>query len=99
MLENTHVVTNTVLKEDYTKWAAIFFKCRKMIVSVCLSVCAYVDGCDLCVHVCVCACACVCMRLHIHTSEFKCPIPCQGIVHSTDILAQRFDTKHRLINI
>ena len=49
--------------------------------------------------VCVCVCVCVCMRLHIHTSEFKRPIACQGIVHSTDIPVQRFDTKHGLINI
>ena len=49
-------------------------------------VCAHacVRGCDI---VCVCACVCVCARacLHIHTSEFKCPIACQGVVHSTDI--------------
>ena len=43
---------------------------------------ACVRGCDI---VCVCVCVCVCARLHIHTSEFKCPIACQGVVHSTDI--------------
>ena len=57
-------------------------------------VCAHacVRGCDIvcvCVRVCVCVCVCVCAcvraRLHIHTSEFKCPIACQGVVHSTDI--------------
>ena len=61
---------------------------------VCARAC--VRGCDIvCVCVCACACACVCvcvcvcvrarMRLHIHTSEFKCPIACQGVVYSTDI--------------
>ena len=41
-------------------------------------------GCDIvCVRVCVCARARA--RLHIHTSEFKYPIACQGVVHSTDI--------------
>ena len=53
-------------------------------------VCAHacVRGCDivcLCVCACVCVCVCVRTRLHIHTSEFKCPIACQGVVHSTDI--------------
>ena len=40
-----------------------------------------------CVRACVCVCVCVCARarLHIHTSEFKCPIACQGVVHSTNI--------------
>ena len=53
-------------------------------------VCAHacVHGCDI-VCVCVCVCVRVCARtrtcLHIHTSEFKCPIACQGVVHSTDI--------------
>ena len=43
------------------------------------------------VWVCVWMCVCVggwvgaCARLHIHASEFKCPIACQGVVHSTDI--------------
>ena len=45
---------------------------------------ACVRGCDI---------VCVCVRvrgrgrarMHIHTSEFKCPIACQGVVHSTDI--------------
>ena len=43
-------------------------------------VCAHacVRGCDI-------VCVCVRARLHIHTSEFKCPIACQGVVHSTDI--------------
>ena len=55
---------------------------------VCARAC--VRGCDIvCVCVCLCVCACVCVcacaRLHIHTSEFKCPIACQGVVHSTDI--------------
>ena len=44
MLLNTHVVTNTVLKEDYKS----FFECRKMIVCVCV-----------CVYVCVCVCVCM----------------------------------------
>ena len=41
----------------------------------------------VCAHACVRHCVCVCARarLHIHTSEFKCPIACQGVVHSTDI--------------
>ena len=51
---------------------------------VCARVC--VRGCDI---VCVCVCVCVHARprahLHIHTNEFKCPIACQGVVHSTDI--------------
>ena len=72
MLENTHVVTNTVLKEDY-KMGCNLFLCRKIIVCVC------VRACDVCV------CVYVCMCLHIHTSEFKCLIACQGVVHSTDI--------------
>ena len=39
------------------------------------------------VGVCVCVGGWVgaCARLHIHASEFKCPIACQGVVHSTDI--------------
>ena len=45
---------------------------------VCLRVCVRVCA-------CVCVCVCACARLHIHTSEFKCPIACQGVVHSTDI--------------
>ena len=49
-------------------------------VGMTLRVCVRACGC-VCVRVCVCACA----RLHIHTSEFKCPIACQGVVHSTDI--------------
>ena len=51
-------------------------------------VCAHacVRGCDIvCVCVCVRVCVCARARLHIHTSEFKCPIACQGVVHSTDI--------------
>ena len=52
MLETTHVVTNTVLK--IIKWAAIFFKCSKMIVSVC--VCVGVTYVCVCVYVCVCPC-------------------------------------------
>ena len=80
MLETTHVVTNTVLK--IIKWAAIFFKCSKMIVSVCVCVGVTCVGVT---YVCVCVCVCVSMHLHIHTSEFKCPIACQGVVHSTEI--------------
>ena len=45
---------------------------------VCARAC--VRGCDI-----VCVCVCARARLHIHTSEFKCPIACQGVVHSTDI--------------
>ena len=51
---------------------------------VCARVCVCV-GVRLCVCVCVCVCVCARTRLHIHTSEFKCPIACQGVVHSTDI--------------
>ena len=47
---------------------------------------ACVHGCDIvCVSACVCVRACARARLHIHTSKFKCPIACQGVVHSTDI--------------
>ena len=52
--------------------------CARACVRVCVGV-------TLCVCVCVCVYVCVCARLHIHTSEFKCPIACQGVVHSTDI--------------
>ena len=53
---------------------------------VCAHVCDIVCVCVcVCVRVCVRACVRACMRLHIHTSEFKCPIACQGVVHSTDI--------------
>ena len=57
-----------------------------LCVCVCVRACvrACVRGCDI-VCVCVRACVCVRTRLHIHTSEFKCPIACQGVVHSTDI--------------
>ena len=54
MLENTHVVANTVLKE-IIKSVAIFFKCLKIIVSFC--VCVRV------MYVCVCVCVCVCYTL------------------------------------
>ena len=47
-------------------------------------VCAHacVRGCDI---VCLCVCVRARARLHIHTSEFKCPIACQGVEHPTDI--------------
>ena len=62
---------------------------------MCVCVCA------LMTYVCVFVSVCVCMRLqlHMHTSEFNCPIACQGVVHSTDIQVWRFDTKHRLTDI
>ena len=50
----------------------------KIYIRSCPSVC-------VCVYVCVCMCVRARARLHIHTSEFKCPIACQGVVHSTDI--------------
>ena len=49
---------------------------------VCARAC--VRGCDI-VRVRVCVCARTRACLHMHTSEFKCPIACQGVVHSTDI--------------
>ena len=37
----------------------------------------------------VCVCVCVCARLHMHTSEFKCPIACQGVVERISLRRAR----------
>ena len=54
MLENTQVVTNTVLKEDY-KMGRNLFKCKNMIVSACVCVLRVT-----CVCICVCVLVCAC---------------------------------------
>ena len=40
-------------------------------------------------------CMCVCVCIYKPASEFKCPIACQGVVHSTDIQVRRFHARNK----